>query len=95
MPFKRGQSGNPGGRPKIVAEVQALAREHAKPALMTLVGIMKDSKCPAAVRVAAAKAILDRAYGKPAQMLIGDRDNPLQVHKRIERIIVDPPARDG
>ena len=95
MPFKRGQSGNPGSRPKVVGEVQALAREHTKPALATLVTIMKDKKCPPAARVAAAKVILDRGYGKPAQTLAGDRDNPIGVHQRIERIIVDPPERDG
>ena len=32
-PFKKGQSGNPGGRPKEVKELQALARESCGPAI--------------------------------------------------------------
>ena len=36
-PFKKGQSGNPGGRPKEIAEVKALARAHTITAINTLV----------------------------------------------------------
>lgn len=66
-PFKKGQSGNPGGRPKVVAEVRELAREHTEKALKTLVEIMSDQKAHNAARVAAAKEILDRGYGRAPQ----------------------------
>ena len=35
--WKKGQSGNPGGRPKEVAQVKALARQHCEEAIQTLV----------------------------------------------------------
>src|SRR6476620_4079056 len=66
-PFKKGQSGNPGGRPKIVAEVKELAREHTAQAIQTLVSIMTNPKSAPAARVSAANALLDRSYGKPPQ----------------------------
>jgi YHS domain-containing protein len=45
-----------------------MAKEHAEAALDTLVEISKGSNA-ASARVSAATAILDRAYGKPAQAL--------------------------
>ena len=69
MPFKKGQSGNPGGRPKVVGEVQELAREHSTEAIATLAAIMRDKKAPPAARAMASNSILDRAYGKPPQTL--------------------------
>jgi Family of unknown function (DUF5681) len=63
--FKPGQSGNPGGRPKVVGEIRALARQHTQTALKTLIDIAADKKAPAAARVAAAAHLLDRGYGRP------------------------------
>jgi hypothetical protein len=44
----------------------ALARKHSAEAIDLLVQVMRHSRSDAA-RVSAAAAILDRAYGKPAQ----------------------------
>lgn len=65
--FKKGQSGNPGGRPKVEGEVRSLAQQHGPAALQRLVALMKSKN--ERVAVVAAQAILDRAYGKPPQAL--------------------------
>lgn len=66
-PFPKGQSGNPGGRPREVGDLRSLAREHTQEALDTLTAIMQDDNVSPATRVSAACAILDRGYGKPMQ----------------------------
>ena len=66
-PFQKGVSGNPGGRPRVLSDVQELAREQAPEAISKLAQIMGDEKTPPAARVAAANALLDRGYGKPTQ----------------------------
>jgi hypothetical protein len=52
---------------KATSEIKSLARSHTTQALKTLVGIMNQSKAPAAARVTAANSILDRGWGKPDQ----------------------------
>ena len=71
-PFKKGQSGNPGGRPKVIAEVKELARAHTGEAVKTLVSIMTNPKSAPAARVSAANSLLDRGYGKPPQHITGE-----------------------
>lgn len=67
--WRPGQSGNPGGRPRLPAEVRELIRVHTPAAIDALVKIMRDAKAAPGARVAAANAILDRAWGKPAQTI--------------------------
>lgn len=61
--FIPGISGNPGGRPKGIA---AKAREHTDRALEVLVNALDDDD--SRVRIAAAKELIDRGYGKPVTM---------------------------
>jgi hypothetical protein len=83
--FQPGQSGNPKGRPKKppeAAEVEALARTYSTIAIRALVDIASASrltkngrvsaKVPAAARVMAANALLDRGFGKPVQPATSD-----------------------
>ncbi len=67
--FKPGQSGNPGGRPAKLKAVEDAARAHTTMAIATLAEICRSKKAPAASRVSAAEALLDRGWGKPKQAI--------------------------
>lgn len=71
MAFEKGQSGNPGGRPKADIRVRELARAQTENAIATLVRVMEDGKAPPAARVAASSVILDRGWGKATQPIEG------------------------
>lgn len=67
MPFKKGKSGNPGGRPKEVNELKELARNWSVEAIQRLAFWMKSDNPKASV--AACEALLDRGFGKSVQAL--------------------------
>jgi hypothetical protein len=71
-PFQPGQSGNPGGRPKTDPEVKALARAYTEEAIDRLAYWMKSDDQRASV--AAANALLDRAWGKAARAATTEGD---------------------
>ena len=67
--WKPGQSGNPGGRPAQLTDVRDAARQRTVIAIGTLESICTDAKEPAAARVSAAEALLNRGWGRPAQSM--------------------------
>jgi hypothetical protein len=80
--FQKGVSGNPGGRPKLPDEMKELFRAKAPEAFEVLCKHLRASD--PRVSVAAAREILDRAYGKPVQSINVDRE------ERIKLIAVVP-----
>ncbi len=84
--WTKGESGNPGGRPREVGELRALARERTQEALDTLAAVMADPTATAGARVAAACAILDRGHGRPTQMteLSGADGGPINVETPVD-----------
>ena len=62
--FAKGQSGNPGGRPRDEQKVAELARSYTREAIETLVELMRRGN-DERVRGTAAQALLDRGWGKP------------------------------
>src|SRR4051794_39200595 len=80
--FAKGQSGNPGGRPKVEGLVRELAQQQTTIALKTLVECLDDAN--GRVRVSAAVALLDRGWGRPAQSVeVSSTDEEINVVERI------------
>ena len=79
--FKKGQSGNPGGRKKRTPEEFELIRacKDKTPAALDVIEKIMVSGENERNRLAAAQAIIERAYGKPTQTLAGDPEQPLQI----------------
>jgi hypothetical protein len=90
-PFRPGQSGNPGGRPKVLAEVRDLARASTLEALETIRHLMADEKIPPAIRLSAAEALLDRAWGKSATVQPSDLNRP--AWRELPQEVLDQLAR--
>jgi len=73
--FKKGQSGNPGGRPKMPPEIRALAREHSRLAIERLVHWAKSDDPMASAF--ASSVLLERAGGKVRCAMEESANSPL------------------
>jgi hypothetical protein len=52
---------------KATADIRSLARAQTALAIRTLTGVCGSKAAPAAARVSASSALLDRGWGKPQQ----------------------------
>lgn len=67
---RREGAGRPvGSRSRANVDLREAAQAFTRSAVATLATIMRDKEQPAAARVSAANAILDRAHGKPKQAM--------------------------
>lgn len=80
--FRKGQSGNPGGRPKRTAEEMDLVRacKDRTPAALDVIESIMMTGENERNRLAAAQAIIERAWGRPVQPteVTGKDGEPLQ-----------------
>lgn len=74
MAFQPGQSGNPGGRPKLDPRLRDMARAKTEEAFAVILDCLADPDKKIALR--AAEVLLDRGYGRPTQPISGDEDGP-------------------
>jgi hypothetical protein len=86
--YRRG--GRPkGGLNKVTADVRKLAGVHTKAAIALLVAALNDAAQPMALRITAARELLDRGCGKPAQALTGPDGGPMVMKQVIHQELAD------
>lgn len=88
MPFEKGREKTggraPGVKNKTTLALREYARQYTEEAITGLVEIARNGRMPAAARVSAWNIVLDRAWGRPPQAIVGeDGEGPLII--KVER----------
>ena len=99
---RRSGAGRPvGSRNKAILAREAdaktltdLAREKTETALQALESVMTDDNAPPSARVSAAVALLDRAWGRPAQRVELDEDPSPPPSERVPVRLISPEDDD-
>lgn len=80
--WKKGESGNPSGRPKDLPELRKLARSHGEHCIQRLFELSQDQN--GKVAVAACSILLDRGYGKAIQSVeVSDQRLPPNANQQL------------
>ena len=88
--FPKGQSGNPGGRPRDEQKVAELARSYTTEVIETLVELMRSGN-DERVRGTAAQALLNRGWGKPRVTVVSDEAGYVQALKAVAARLDEQP----
>ena len=84
-PFRKGQSGNPGGRPKtrgLIEEIKRACGENGSKLIRAILAIADDQAAPASTRLAALELLLAYGWGQPAPM-----SEPTSTELPVKRVI--------
>jgi hypothetical protein len=73
--------------PKNLGHIESLARSYTDTAIKTLAGIMMEQTSPPMGRIAAAKVLLDRGWGKPKEMPHSEVDDNKTLLKVVNEIV--------
>jgi len=78
MAFKAGQSGNPGGKPKMSEGLTKILKKGADEALLQVIKLSQKAQSDK-IKLAACQYLIDRQYGKAVQPIGNDDDQPFLV----------------
>jgi hypothetical protein len=81
-PFEKGQSGNPGGRPKGLAKRIRAETRDGEELVEVMLGVLRDASAARKDRMQAATWLADRGFGKPVQTISAEVDEAEQ--RRLE-----------